>query len=32
MNEEYFYKDLEKYFPVDLLTKEEIEYSIKLDR
>lgn len=33
MNEdEYFYKDLEKYFPMDLLTQEEREYAIKLDR
>lgn len=30
--EEYFYKDLEKYFPIDLLTQEEREYAIKLDR
>lgn len=32
MNEEDFYKDWEKYFPIDLLTQEEREYAIKLDR
>ena len=32
MNEEELLKDLEKYFPIDLLTQEEREYAIKLDR
>lgn len=32
MDEEYFYKDLEEYFPIDLLTQEEREYAIKLDK
>jgi len=33
MNEdEYFYKDLEEYFPIDLLTQQEREYAIKLDK
>lgn len=31
MNEEELLKDLEKYFPIDLLTQEEREYAIKLD-
>ena len=29
---EYLYKDLEEYFPIDLLTKEEIEYALKLNK
>ena len=32
MNVEDFYEDLEKYFPIDLLTQEEREYAIKLNR
>ena len=32
MNEEELLKDLEKYFPIDLLTQEEREYAIKLDK
>ena len=31
MNEEDLLKDLEKYFPIDLLIQEEREYAIKLD-
>ena len=31
MNEEELLKDLEKYFPIDLLTQEERENAIKLD-
>lgn len=29
---EYLYKDLEEYFPIDLLAKEEIEYALKLNK
>ena len=33
MNEdEYFYKDLEEYFPIDLLTENEREYAIQLNK
>lgn len=33
MNEdEYFYKDLEEYFPIDLLTQNEREYAIQLNK
>ena len=32
MNEEELLKDLEEYFPIDLLTQEEREYAIKLDK
>ncbi len=30
--DEYFYKDLEEYFPKDLLTEEEIKYAIQLNK
>ena len=30
--EEYFYKELEEYFPKDLLTEEEIKYAIQLNK
>lgn len=32
MNEEEWLKDLEKHFPIDLLTQEEREYAIKLNK
>ena len=33
MNEdEYFYKDLEEYFPINLLTENEREYAIQLNK
>ena len=32
MNEEDFFKDLEKYFPKDLLSEEEIKYALDLDK
>ena len=32
MNEEDFYKDLEEYFPIDLLTQNEREHAIQLNK
>lgn len=32
MDEEDFYKDWEKYFPIDLLTQEEREHAIQLNK
>lgn len=30
--DEYFYKDLEEYFPINLLTQNEREYAIQLNK